>query len=75
MPHAGPLSFTRERLLELFGFENHPPGERKLTSEDIDIIEGFQIKRNPHWKNGDPMLVYWKDIADLTGAKAYIGNF
>ena len=74
MPLAGPLTFSREKLLRTFGrqFEG---GSKPLTDDHINSIEAKQLERNPNWKPGDPLLVHWEDIADATGAKAYVGDF
>ena len=41
----------------------------------LDLIEAKQLGRNPKWKQGDPYLLYWKDIEETTGAVAYVGDF
>jgi hypothetical protein len=48
---------------------------RSLNTADIDAVEAKQAERIPGWKPGDRLIVFWKDIADATGAKAYVGDF
>lgn len=61
---------TREELLTMFS-----RGRRPLTEVHVDEIEQKQAERIPGWQPGHRLVVFWKDIADATGAKAYPGNF
>ena len=74
MPLAGPLKFTRAELLRKYGVDVRS-GEKPLTDADIDAIEARQLERDPNWKKGDLLLVYWSDIAKAIGAEAYHGDF
>ena len=75
MPMAGPLTYTRAELLRSYGKDDHRNGEKPLIDAGIDAIEAKQLERNPNWKKGDPLLVYWNDIAEVTGAVARPGDF
>ena len=74
MPCGGPLKYTRAELLEAYGKKSRA-GEKPLTEAHIDAIEAKQLERNPDWKKDGPLIVYWPDIANATGAGTYAGNF
>ena len=65
---------TRAELLQTYGREKHD-GSRALSSDDVTKIENAQLQRIPGWKPGNRMVVFWRDIADATGARAFPGNF
>jgi len=61
---------TREELLRMFS-----RGKRKLTEAQVDELEKNQADRIPGWQPGHRLVVFWRDIANATGAEAYPGNF
>ena len=80
MPLAGPLIYSREELRDIY-FKRKKLWLKDRTENDqeyiaqttplLDAIEAKQTERNPNWKKGDALLVYWKDIQEATGALAY----
>lgn len=70
---------TRESLLKSFGQPrlSEVTGrvlDGALTDADIDAIEKKQAERIPGWQPGDRLVVFWRDIADATGAVARPGD-
>jgi hypothetical protein len=65
---------TPEELLQRYG-RRSKVGERGLTAQNVAEIEAKQEERIPGWKPGHQMVVFWKDISDATGARAYAGYF
>ncbi len=79
MGDGGMQMRTRESLLKSFGQPrvSDVTGsvlERALTDAHIDAIEALQPERLPGWRKGDHMMVFWQDIEDATGARAYPGD-
>ena len=50
-------------------------GRGPVNMEDVKAVEAKQSERIPGWKPGDRLVVFWKDIEEATGAKAYCGDF
>lgn len=70
---------TRESLLKSYGQPrlSKVTGrvlERALTDANIDTIEEKQAERIPGWQPGHRLVVFWRDIADATGAVARPGD-
>lgn len=85
MPLAGPLEYEREDFRKTYlkkteipteGWRQETDAEYKArTDKLLEKLEAKQPKRNPNWKPGDPLLVHWTDVAELTGAVARPGDF
>ncbi len=61
---------TSAELLTTYG-RSFKEGGRPFTEAHIREIEKKQADRIPGWQPGDRLVVFWKDIADATGAKVY----
>ncbi len=65
--------YTREGLLATYGRE-HEDGSEPLTAAHVDAIEKKQAERIPGWQPGHRLVVFWRDIAEATGARARPGD-
>lgn len=63
---------TSEELLTAYGRQLQL--ERGMRPMSVDLIETKQSERIPGWKPGDRLVVFWSDIEEVTGAKAYCGD-
>jgi len=64
---------TREELLAIHGRKSRDG--RPFTEAHIAAIEAKQSSRIPGWRPGHRLVVFWKDIAEATGAVARPGDF
>jgi hypothetical protein len=80
-PHGSFTLTTRKELLEQFGPKHGREyeaggkfGKQPLSDAHIDELERAQTERNPGWKPGHKLLVFWKDVSKATGAGARWGD-